>query len=198
MKNKAWISIPLTTTFAESEPLVQKFLTQELPALKVEVAVFVAEYLRQRSIAFSVEARSVTKDTASIVRINMASETRVRVLREPLPLSRDYNEGEATIQDSSSPELNRALRTVLRGTKYEIPASHLRLSNGASVWTDDPDGDFCVIWREGAPMQFQWFRSTRLSLTEANDACAEKQVSTRAFVAKYAESMAIGLPETFE
>ena len=181
MKNKAWVSIPLTTTFAETEPLVQEFLKDELRKLKVDVAVFIAERLKQRSSIFSVDARGVSKDTSDIVRIDLVSSPQTWI---------------------SGAQVDELLDNVL-GPK-PIPASHLRLSDGASVWTDDPNSEYCVIFRRGGPVSFSWHRSDKMTLAEANDLCAEyqkilsPQIITRAFVAKYAESMAVGLPETYD
>lgn len=58
---------------------------------------------------------------------------------------------------------------------------------------------FCVVYRTGGTDNFKWVRTLAMSKNEAN-ACkvSTEKMGYRAMVANYAQSIAIGLPETYE
>ena len=58
---------------------------------------------------------------------------------------------------------------------------------------------FCVVYRVGGTDNFQWRRTLGMTKDEAVKAKADtERMGYRAMVVNYAESMAIGLPETYE
>ena len=59
--------------------------------------------------------------------------------------------------------------------------------------------DFCVVYRVGGTDNFRWQRT--LAMTEAEAVEAKRDIERggrRAMVARYSQSVAIGLPETYE
>ncbi len=58
---------------------------------------------------------------------------------------------------------------------------------------------WCVVYRTGDIENFAWYRSEAMSAQEADELRAEMlQVGHSAMVVIYAQSVAIGLPETYE
>jgi hypothetical protein len=58
---------------------------------------------------------------------------------------------------------------------------------------------FCVIYRTGGTVNFQWHRSLGMSRAEALEAAAMTRTGGRpAHVERLDRSLAVGLPETFE
>lgn len=58
---------------------------------------------------------------------------------------------------------------------------------------------FCVVYRMGGTDNFRWQRSLAMSRSEAEQARAEiERGGRKAMVVNYAQSMAIGLPDTYE
>lgn len=59
--------------------------------------------------------------------------------------------------------------------------------------------DWCVIYRTGGTANFQWQRSCAMSEQEAIHARAEtERMGYPAMIARYSQSVAIGLPETYD
>ncbi len=59
--------------------------------------------------------------------------------------------------------------------------------------------DRCVVYRTGDIENFAWYRSEAMPTNQAAELRAEmEQVGHKAMVANYAQSVTIGLPETYE
>ena len=57
---------------------------------------------------------------------------------------------------------------------------------------------WCVVYRMGGTDNFTWHRSVAMPKEQAVDVCAlTKRGGRAAMVVTYAQSMAIGLPETY-
>lgn len=58
---------------------------------------------------------------------------------------------------------------------------------------------FCVVYRRGGSANFTWHRSVAMSKPEAVQTCADTaRMGYKAMVVNYAQSLAIGLPDTYE
>lgn len=58
---------------------------------------------------------------------------------------------------------------------------------------------YCVVYRMGGTANFKWVRTLAMSKDEAERVKLETmRMGYRAMVANYAQSMAVGLPETYE
>lgn len=58
---------------------------------------------------------------------------------------------------------------------------------------------FCVVYRVGGTANFQWRRSLGMSRAEAEQAKLNtERMGYKAMLVNYAQSLAIGLPETYE
>jgi hypothetical protein len=58
---------------------------------------------------------------------------------------------------------------------------------------------FCVVYRRGGSANFTWHRTLAMPKSEAQQACADTaRMGYKAMVVNYAQSLAIGLPETYE
>jgi len=65
--------------------------------------------------------------------------------------------------------------------------------------TADNANLFCVVYRVGGTANFQWKRTLGMTEAEAIECKAStERMGYRAMVANYAQSMAVGLPETYE
>lgn len=64
-------------------------------------------------------------------------------------------------------------------------------SANSSLW--------CVVYRMGGTANFTWHRSVAMPAAQAAELRGEVQrMGRKAMVVNYAQSMAIGLPETYE
>ena len=58
---------------------------------------------------------------------------------------------------------------------------------------------FCVVYRAGGTENFQWKRSLAMEQDEAEKALQDvTRMGYKAHMVNYAQSLAIGLPETYE
>ncbi len=58
---------------------------------------------------------------------------------------------------------------------------------------------YCVVYRTGGTERFQWHRTVADSRENTDRLLAEvRQAGYHAFMTDYSQSVAIGLPETFE
>jgi len=58
---------------------------------------------------------------------------------------------------------------------------------------------YCVVYRTGGTDNFRWHRTLAMTLAEAQQAREEVERGGRkAMVVNYAQSMTIGLPDTYE
>ena len=58
---------------------------------------------------------------------------------------------------------------------------------------------FCVVYRKGGTVNFTWHRTLGMSKVDAQKCKTDvERMGYRAMVANYAQSMAVGLPETYE
>ena len=85
-----------------------------------------------------------------------------------------------------------------------LPALHT--AHGQEVMSMDTWGPdrcnanlYCVVWRSGGTANFKWHRTTAESREDAIQAHVAIQLGGRVgYVVRYKDSMAIGLPDTFE
>ena len=71
----------------------------------------------------------------------------------------------------------------------------IRAAQAAGVSTYD----YCVVYRTGGREMFTWRRSLAMSQAEAQATLANVQrQGYAAHIARYSQSIAIGLPETYE
>lgn len=65
--------------------------------------------------------------------------------------------------------------------------------------TTDIRHDWCVIYRSGGTERFQWHRTQAMTAAQAADTRGEvARMGYAAKVVNYRQSVAIGLPETYE
>lgn len=59
--------------------------------------------------------------------------------------------------------------------------------------------DHCVVFRKGGTDNFTWHRSAAMTKVDANTTAAQmRRMGYHALVVNYAQSMSVGLPETYE
>lgn len=72
------------------------------------------------------------------------------------------------------------------------------IANGIALDNARNSND-CIVYRRGGSENFTWHRSIAMTRSEAIDAqAATEKMGYRCYIVNYNQSLAIGLPETYE